>query len=242
VAKGGAILGAYSTDPFLLEHTTYKLTQRARQGKFAPLKGYEAVISRIFDVLLCKGKSKLHYNPLLLHGDETLRLQVILEVVRHLAIGEAPDSLSSVQVLAPNLAALCSAPFDHPQQDTLADTLEEYGKLEKLLLWFPTEIESTSDVLLSRFEMLFSAVHQAGNKTLLFFNDFHRFVGGETQPSAIDLASLLVPALARQEIQLLGTTTLVQYRHHIERFAAIECRVQGVMLLSDEEFQRRKGA
>ena len=51
-----------------------------------------------------------------------------------------------------------------------------------------------------------------------------RLVGGESQPYAIDMANLLVPALARRQIQLLGISTLAPFRQHIERDAAIHAQ------------------
>jgi ATP-dependent Clp protease ATP-binding subunit ClpA len=76
---------------------------------------------------------------------------------------------------------------------------------------------------------------------LLLLNDFHRLVGGGALPCAINVAPLLVPALARRQIQLLGVSTLAQYRQYIERDAGIQRRVQPVVLRSDEEIQYKNG-
>ncbi len=70
---------------------------------------------------------------------------------------------------------------------------------------------------------------------MLFVDHFHRLLGGEERRYPIDAANLLVPALARREIQIIGACTLAQYRQHIERFAAIEFRLQAICIESDDE-------
>jgi ATP-dependent Clp protease ATP-binding subunit ClpA len=231
-----------STDSFVLESYGYNLNRVARAWMFPPLKSYEAVVSRIFDVLLRKEKTRLPYNPLLIDGDETRRWRVILEVLRRLTTGDVPDSLSSLQVIAPNFAALCGASPAVVQRDIAGSVSEGEERLARLLLWPSLDAWCASDALLSRFEAFFSASCQAEDRVLLLLNDFHRLVGGESLPCAINVAPLLVPALARRQIQLLGVSTLAQYRQYIERDAGIQRRVQPVVLRSDEEIQHKSSS
>jgi ATP-dependent Clp protease ATP-binding subunit ClpC len=231
-----------STDSFVLESYGYNLTRLAREWIFPPLKGYEAVVSRIFDILLRKEKTKLPYNPLLIDGDETRRWQVVLEVLRRLTTGDAPDTLPSLQVIAPNFVALCGASPAVVQQDVTGIGPGVEGKLAQLLVWPSLDAWCASDVIFPRFEAFFSVSCQAENHVLLLLNDFHRFVGGDPLPDAINIAPLLGPALARRQIQLLGTSTLAQYRQYIERDAAIQRRVQPVVLRSDEEIQQKSSS
>ncbi len=65
---------------------------------------------------------------------------------------------------------------------------------------------------------------------LLFVNHFHRLLGGEWDRYPIDAATLLKPALARRQIQLIGTCTLAQYRQYIERDAAMQRRFQEILM------------
>lgn len=219
-----------STDSFVLTSYGYDLTKLAREWPLPPLKGYEAWVSRIFGILLRKEKTNHYYNPVLIDGDEMRRWRVVLEVVRCLATGEAPDPLPSLQVLAPNFAALCGTSPIAMQQEITGTALEEEERLTQLLSWPSLDAWTTSDTVLPRFEAFFAAACQSKEQVLLLLNDFHQFVGGEPQPFAIDMANVLVPALARRQIQLLGVSTLAQYRQHIERDAAIQRRVQPVVL------------
>ncbi len=222
-----------SSHSFVLENYGYNLTQLAREEPFPSLRGYERVVTRVFDILLRKAKTRAKYNPLVVDGDEMLKRRIVLEVVRRLAAGDAPDPLPSLQVIAPNFAALCGTSSIGPQ--IVAGTASEReGGLARLLSWPASDAWSSSDEVLSRFQALFSAACQAENHVLLLLIDFHRFVGGEPHPS-IDIAPWLVPPLARHEMQLLGTSILPQYRQYIERDAAIQRRVQEIVPQSDEK-------
>ena len=65
---------------------------------------------------------------------------------------------------------------------------------------------------------------------MLLLNDFHRFVGAEPNPYAINMLNILIPALARRQIHLIGISTLTPFQQYIEQNASIECRVQPVVL------------
>ena len=67
----------------------------------------------------------------------------------------------------------------------------------------------------------------AGN-VLLFLDEIHTIIGAGGAEGAIDASNILKPSLARGEIQLIGATTLEEYRKHIEKDAALERRFQPV--------------
>ncbi|GAB4239172.1 MAG: ATP-dependent Clp protease ATP-binding subunit [Stanieria sp.] len=80
-----------------------------------------------------------------------------------------------------------------------------------------------------RLKAIVDEVRQAGN-IILVIDEIHTLVGAGAMGGAMDAANLLKPALARGEFQCLGSTTLDEYRQHIERDAALERRFQKVMV------------
>jgi len=67
-----------------------------------------------------------------------------------------------------------------------------------------------------------------GSKTILFIDELHMVVGAGAAGSSVDAANILKPALSRGELQVIGATTLEEYRKHIESDAALERRFQPV--------------
>jgi ATP-dependent Clp protease ATP-binding subunit ClpC len=65
---------------------------------------------------------------------------------------------------------------------------------------------------------------------LLFIDEIHTLVGAGAAEGAIDAASILKPMLARGELQVIGATTLDEYRKHIEKDAALERRFQPIQV------------
>lgn len=65
---------------------------------------------------------------------------------------------------------------------------------------------------------------------VLFIDEIHTIVGAGGAEGAVDAANILKPSLARGEFQVVGATTLEEYRKHIEKDAALERRFQPVMV------------
>ena len=63
---------------------------------------------------------------------------------------------------------------------------------------------------------------------ILFIDEIHTIIGAGSAEGAIDAANILKPALARGEIQIIGATTLAEYRKHIEKDSALERRFQPI--------------
>ncbi|WP_458407257.1 ATP-dependent Clp protease ATP-binding subunit [Anaerotignum sp.] len=69
---------------------------------------------------------------------------------------------------------------------------------------------------------------RADGNIILFVDEIHTIIGAGAAEGAIDASNILKPAMARGEIQLIGATTLEEYRKHIEKDAAFERRFQPV--------------
>ncbi len=78
-----------------------------------------------------------------------------------------------------------------------------------------------------RMKGLISEVISAGN-VILFLDEIHTMIGAGGAEGAIDASSILKPSLARGEMQLIGATTIAEYRKYIEKDAALERRFQPV--------------
>lgn len=78
-----------------------------------------------------------------------------------------------------------------------------------------------------RIKRVISEVISDGN-VLLFLDEIHTIIGAGGAEGAIDASNILKPSLARGEIQLIGATTLEEYRKYIEKDAALERRFQPV--------------
>ena len=71
---------------------------------------------------------------------------------------------------------------------------------------------------------------QKSDNIILFIDEIHTIVGAGAAEGAIDAANILKPILARGEIQLIGATTLDEYRKYIEKDAALERRFSPIMV------------
>ena len=85
-----------------------------------------------------------------------------------------------------------------------------------------------------RIKKVLSEVKEDGD-ILLFIDEIHTIIGAGGAEGAIDASNILKPSLARGEIQLIGATTVEEYRKYIEKDAALERRFQPVMVEEPSE-------
>ena len=78
-----------------------------------------------------------------------------------------------------------------------------------------------------RIKSAIDEVKNAGN-IILFIDELHTIVGAGSAEGSTDAANILKPSLARGELQVIGATTVTEYRKHIEKDAALERRFQPV--------------
>jgi len=94
-----------------------------------------------------------------------------------------------------------------------------------------------------RIKKAMDEVKNAKN-VILFIDEVHTLIGAGAAEGAVDAANILKPALARGEIQVIGATTIDEYRKNIEKDAALERRFQSVMVgepTEDETVEILKG-
>ena len=80
-----------------------------------------------------------------------------------------------------------------------------------------------------RVKQVIKEVERAGN-VILFVDELHSLIGAGSAEGAIDAANMLKPALSRGQLQMIGATTIEEYRKYIEKDAALERRFQPVQV------------
>ena len=94
-----------------------------------------------------------------------------------------------------------------------------------------------------RIKKVINEVETAGN-VLLFIDELHTIIGAGGAEGALDASNILKPALARGDVQVIGATTIEEYRKYIEKDAALERRFQPVQVeepTEEESIESLKG-
>src|SRR5690606_17891270 len=81
----------------------------------------------------------------------------------------------------------------------------------------------------SRMKGIIEEAKALGN-VILVIDELHNIIGAGEAEGAMNAANILKPALSRGEIQIIGATTLSEYRKHIEKDSALERRFQPVLV------------
>lgn len=81
-----------------------------------------------------------------------------------------------------------------------------------------------------RLKDIITEVISANGQIILFLDELHTVIGAGSAEGSMDAANILKPALARGELQMVGATTIDEYRKYVERDAALERRFQPIMV------------
>jgi ATP-dependent Clp protease ATP-binding subunit ClpB len=82
-----------------------------------------------------------------------------------------------------------------------------------------------------RMNNIIKQVKESNGKIILFIDEIHQLVGmGKSNGGSMDAANILKPMMARGEIKIIGATTLDEYRQYIEKDAALERRMQKIIV------------
>ncbi|MCD6195012.1 AAA family ATPase [bacterium] len=140
-------------------------------------------------------------NPVLIGEPGVGKTAIVEGLATKIAKGEVPPTLQGKRVVALDVSAI------------LAGT-QYRGQFEERMKKIIEEIRANSDSL------------------IIFIDELHMIVGAGAagESGAIDAANMLKPALARGELHLIGATTLDEYRKYIEKDAALERRLQPILV------------
>jgi len=177
------------------------LTALAREGKLDPVAGRTEEVARALQVLVRRRKS----NPCLI-GDPGVGKTAIAEgIAQRIVSGDAPKRLLDCRVLSLDLASLVAG-------------TKYRGDFEERLKAVVNEVVKESED------------PKSAGRIVLFIDEIHTLVGAGAAEGGIDAANVLKPALARGEMQVIGATTVTEYRQHIEKDAALERRFQPILI------------
>jgi ATP-dependent Clp protease ATP-binding subunit ClpC len=137
-------------------------------------------------------------NPVLV-GDPGVGKTAIVEgIAARIVAGDVPEALRDVRIVALDLAGMVAG-------------TKYRGEFEQ------------------RLTQIIDEVVAAQRSVVVFVDELHAVVGaGSAEGNAMDAGTILKPALARGELQLIGATTLRDYRRHIEKDPALERRFEPV--------------
>jgi ATP-dependent Clp protease ATP-binding subunit ClpC len=182
-------------------HSTRRLDRYGRDLTAAAREGrLDPVVGREdeVDAVLEVLARRTKNNPVLV-GDPGVGKTAIVEgIAARIVAGQVPEALRDVRVVALDLAGMVAG-------------TKYRGEFEQRLTEIVDEVVA------------------ANRSVVVFVDELHAVVGaGSAEGTAMDAATILKPALARGELQLIGATTLREYRKYIEKDAALERRFEPV--------------
>ncbi|MDR1735532.1 MAG: ATP-dependent Clp protease ATP-binding subunit [Oscillospiraceae bacterium] len=176
------------------------LTAAAAARALDPVIGRDAEIARLAQILSRRRKN----NPVLLGEPGVGKTAVVEGLAQRIVSRDVPEDLAQKRVVTLDLSAMVAGTkYRGEFEERFKQVMEEAALVRRA-----------------------NAAEHGG--ILLFVDEMHMLVGAGAAEGAIDAANILKPALARGELQIIGATTLEEYRRHIERDAALERRFQPV--------------
>ncbi|MEX0649709.1 MAG: AAA family ATPase [Candidatus Andersenbacteria bacterium] len=140
-------------------------------------------------------------NPVLIGEPGTGKTAIVEGLATRIVNGNVPDTLKGKRVLSLDLPAMVAG-------------TKYRGEFEE------------------RIKKVVDEVQQAGRSVIVFIDELHTVMGAGAsgEGGTMDAANILKPALARGELQMIGATTLNEYKKHIEKDGALERRFQPVLV------------
>ena len=176
------------------------LTLQAENGKFDNIIGRDKEIERIIQILSRRTKN----NPCLIGEPGVGKTAIVEGLAEKIIMGEIPEGLKDKRIVK-NLIPLNIKRIVSMDISGMVAGTKYRGDFEERIKKALNEAKKAGDVI-------------------LFIDEIHTIVGAGAAEGAIDAANILKPLLARGEIQLIGATTIEEYRKYIEKDSALERR------------------
>ena len=227
VSGGGAGKNGAANTPTLSE-CGVDLTEAATNGELDEVFGRDEEIKSSLRTLVRRRKN----NPCLM-GEP--------------GVGKTAIAEGIAQILAaPSMLARADEIFDRNEDGEFVDAAR-VDRLKVLAKQCPKRLKGYRVIALElanlvagtkyrgEFEERLQAIveevtDERAPPTILFIDEIHTLVGAGSAEGGIDAANMLKPALARGKLQVIGATTISEYRKHIEKDAALERRLQPLLV------------
>jgi ATP-dependent Clp protease ATP-binding subunit ClpC len=209
------------TETPTLDQVGVDLTAQARQGRLTPVNDSDRDLVRVVQVLCRRPTPRTGFrkNNIVLISEPELgrRKLAIVEGLAQLMIAPRMLAVEPVgETLEPSWLLLCQEQLQGKRLVTLDVGLLVAGTMS------PSEVHA-------RFKTILQEI-RSSQDCLLFIDELHTLVGAEAAWGRVDFRNLLVPALVREQLQCIGTTTLDDYRQYIEKDMALQRRFQEVVV------------
>lgn len=209
-----------STKTPTLDQMGIDLTAQVCQDTMAPTVGYDKDLVRLIQVLSRQPdpRSRIKKNNVALISEPefSMRKTAIVEgLARQMIDPPAPWVESGGETVEPSWL-LCQEQLQGKRLVTL-----DVG----LLIAGATSASEVNE----RFKKALEEI-RSSQDCIIFIDELHALVGAEADWGRVDFRNLLVPALAREQLQCIGATTLDAYRTYIEKDAALQRRFQEVIV------------
>jgi len=212
----------------LLEEYGIDLTQSAKENSLDPVHGRDVEIIQCIRTLLRRRKN----NPVLV-GEAGVGKTALVEGLAQILV--AADVLEELELVSENahdkkeklqtLANLCPIKLRN----------HRIISLEVSNLVAGTKYRGEFE---ERIQGIIQELSESTKPTILFLDEIHTLVNsGSAEGGGIDAANILKPALSRSKIQVIGATTIAEYRKYIEKDAALERRFQP-LYLSEPDYEQ----
>ncbi len=224
-----------------LREFTRDLTADARAGRLDPVIGRDEEIQRVIQILSRRSKN----NPCLIGEPGVGKTAIAEGLARKIAmgvIGRDEEIQRVIQILSrrsKNNPCLIGEPGvgktaiaeGLARKIAMGDVPDELLDKKLLSLDLSGMVAGTKyrGEFEERIKKLLEEVRHSGD-VILFIDELHTIVGAGSAEGAVDAANIIKPALGRGEIQVIGATTLNEYRKYIEKYAALERRFQPVQV------------
>lgn len=143
---------------------------------------------------------KTKNNPVLVGEPGTGKTAIVEGLARKIVEGNVPENLKNKDIIEISLASVIAG-------------ASYQGQFEE------------------RLKSIINAVEQSNGEIILFIDEIHTLIGtGKNANGSMDAANILKPAMARGKLHLIGATTITEYRKYVESDAALERRMQQIIV------------